>query len=561
MKKVSRLAFLITVLITGLITKPSFATHVMGMDIAWKCMGNDTFQITLVIYRRCTDGAAGLSVPVPVITSDSCANAYTVNPGTNKSYTIEDVTPLCATQQKLCPSAGGTGQSNALIPFGVEKHTVIYNVYLGGNYANCCWYKIRYQLCCRNNNITTGYALADFYSDSWLNRCISPCNNGPEFKNPPILIRCAGQDVLFNHGAIEADGDSLSYAMVAPLGGSYKAPWSYTYPLECEGGNNPNPNAIPPTGFNLNPLNGDIYFRPVQVQITVLKIMVSEWRKDMNGNYKIIGKTARDIQFAIVQNCNNKLPLLSAPYSYKACAGQQLCIPVNSHDSDQMDSTRIYWNGGIKGGIWVNNNGSVKNASGNMCWTPDLKDTSNLPYYFTVTALDNHCPLNGNATRSFSIIVSPSPPKPQLSKINNTLISSPAFSYQWYDDTTLINGAVSQTFNPSKTGSYKVKNTNINGCSTFSDFYGYTAGIKINSWTTKIKISPNPFHDQLILEITDLKKPVIIILYDMQGKLILEEKNVLKATVKLNTSNLSTGMYLLEITDGENKASYKVEKQ
>ncbi len=80
---------------------PAEANHIAGADASWKCLGNDTFQIKLVIYRRCTDGAPSLSNPGIQIISDSCANPYTVNSGAPISYTVEDITPLCATAQKL----------------------------------------------------------------------------------------------------------------------------------------------------------------------------------------------------------------------------------------------------------------------------------------------------------------------------------------------------------------------------------------------------------------------------------------------------------------------------
>ena len=200
MNKFLRILILLAFFIVGLGTKKAQATHVMGMDIQWKCLGNDTFEITVVVYRRCTDGAASMSNPGLQITSDSCANSYTVGSGSPKSYTVEDITPVCASQQKPCPMSGGSGQSTAQIPVGVERHTWVYKVYFGGNYANCCWYKMRWQLCCRNSNISTGYADADFYSESWLNRCAAPCDNGPEFKNTPIAIKCAGQNgIIFHH--------------------------------------------------------------------------------------------------------------------------------------------------------------------------------------------------------------------------------------------------------------------------------------------------------------------------------------------------------------------------
>src|SRR6185436_4052423 len=101
--------------LTGIGTKQAKATHLMGMDIQWNSLGNDTFLVTVIIYRRCTDGAVSLSITPPIITSDSCANSYTVSAGNLISHDIEDITPVCNNTAKLCPSAGGTGQSTAQV--------------------------------------------------------------------------------------------------------------------------------------------------------------------------------------------------------------------------------------------------------------------------------------------------------------------------------------------------------------------------------------------------------------------------------------------------------------
>ena len=484
MTKFTQIVFLIALFVLGIGRKEAQATHLMGADMQWKCLGNDTYEIKIVVYRRCTDGATTLSIYPPTVTSDSCANSYTVTVGSLIEHLTEDITPVCASQQKPCPSAGGNGQSTAQMPFGVERHTMRYKLYLGGNYANCCWYKLQWQQAARNSNITTGFADQNFLTESWLNRCVAPCDNGPEFRNPPIAIKCAGQDVCFNHGVFDEDGDSLSYAMAPPLGGgSYSSPWSYTYPLTCLGGNSPNPNANPPTGFNLDPRTGDMCFRPMQVQITVLKIMVTEWRKDTAGIYRVIGKTARDMQFIIVQNCNNKLPSLSGPFSYEACAGQQICITINTNDQDLTDTTRIFWNKGIPNAQWSDNNGTVKRASGTLCWTPSDDDASTLPYYFTATVNDDHCPLNGSTTRSYSITVKPTPKNNRaftnkgcgLYEFAATPTSSyfNGATYKWYvpklvgtgSPVTVYSNSATTTYQFTVGGKFLIKNTMFfNGC-------------------------------------------------------------------------------------------------
>lgn len=384
-----------------LFANTSKASHVMGCDIQWKCLGSDTFEITMKVYRDC-NGVQLSSTPMQ-FQSDSCSSSQSFSQGVG-SATIKDITPVCSNQASRC--SGGS------YPYGIEEHTFVFKVYLGGARAACCWWRLTWGQCCRNGAITTGYGNADFTTTSWLNRCITPCDNGPKFTNIPIAIKCAGQDVAFNHGVIDDDGDSLSYALVNPLGGgSYSSPYSASYPLTTLGGNNPNPNSNPPTGFNLSPITGDLLFRPMQIQVTVLKIQVTEWRK-INGVYKVIGITNRDMQFIIVGNCNNKLPTLTGPFTWEACANQQICFTINSNDQDlgpPADSTKLSWNRGIPAGTFTTNNGQVRLASGVFCWTPTDDDVSTLPYFFTVTAADNHCPLNGSVTRSYSITVNPSP--------------------------------------------------------------------------------------------------------------------------------------------------------
>ncbi len=469
MKNKLRFFFFFWLFVSGLGLQYAKANHVMGLDIQWKCLGNDTYQITLSAYRKCTDAVAIMSAVYPLITSDSCSNSYNVSSGNLQSWTIEDITPVCNAINKPCtPPNGNGGASSPSIPVGVEKHTFTYKIYLGGTLANCCWYRIQWQLCCRNLGLNTGFDGTNFMSNFWLNRCLSPGDNSPVFKNPPILVRCAGQDVYFNNSAIDPDRDSLSYQMVLPLSipaaGSYNNPWSPEYPLTCYGGNIPNPNVNPPTGFNFDPVTGDMFFRPIQIQTTLLKIEVTEWRK-INGVYKVIGKTYREASLMIVASCNNILPRLLGTFNYVACAGQQLCININTNDPDFGDSTFLFWNNNIPNAQWSINYTLDKKAKGTLCWTPNDSDVSTLPYYFTATAQDNHCPLLGSATRSYSITVKPTPKFTrqffkkgcglwgfEATPVNNTFSGA---VYKWYEPKPLGTGPSSIVYSQNQNTVYQ----------------------------------------------------------------------------------------------------------
>ncbi len=482
MKNIIYLFLLVSILILS--TKAANASSIFGSETRWRNLGNDTFEITIIAYTRCTDLATTFYLSPPSISSDSCANSYSINMGAPLDSTYIDLTPVCKTQQSPCVISGGNGNSSAAVPVGYVKVSWRYKIYLGGQYANCCWYKIRWQFCCRHSNITTGAADSVFTNDAWMNRCIQ--NNSPIFTNDPLVTKCTSQDVVYNNGAIDTENDSISYRLAPLVTGSYTSPWSYAYPITCLGGNNPNPNTFPPTGFNLNPTNGDLLFRSMQVQISVIKIEAIEWRK-INGVSKIIGRTSREIQFITYQSCNNKLPSILGPFAYEACAGKQLCITINTTDQDLTDTTQLLSNAliAIPGSTW-NVVDTVKHAIGTFCWTPSDSQISTLPYYFDAIVKDNHCPLKGVNSRAFSIIVKPSPNYSttitHLSGNQWKFEATPTgtftnVSYEWYVPKLIGAGLPNQVFavsqiayyNFTRYGKYIIRSKMYNNTSCFAE--------------------------------------------------------------------------------------------
>ena len=88
------------------------ASHILGSETYWKSLGNDTFQITMVVYFKCTDNAATFTISPPAITSDSCSNTYNISPGSSIYYSTSDITPVCSLLQKPCAISGGNGMSS-----------------------------------------------------------------------------------------------------------------------------------------------------------------------------------------------------------------------------------------------------------------------------------------------------------------------------------------------------------------------------------------------------------------------------------------------------------------
>lgn len=74
---------------------------------------------------------------------------------------------------------------------------------------------------------------------------------------------------------------------------------------------------------------------------------------------------------------------------------------------------------------------------------------------------------SGTST-AVSVTINPLPPQPVITAVNNILTSTPATSYQWSRNGTLIPGATSQTLTDTSGGSYTVTITDANGCSSTS---------------------------------------------------------------------------------------------
>lgn len=427
----------IALLIPGRIS----ATHSMGADISYECLGNDNYRIRISFYRDCSGIDAPNSVQVNIQSILCNIDTFAILspiPGTG-----QDITPLCPSATSTCN--GGTFT-------GIQEW-----VYEGIFHfpAQCTDWNLSYSLCCRNGAITTiQYPLSEnIYIFSTLNNTISPCNNSPVFSNRPVPFVCQGQQYCFNHGAYDADGDSLVYSVLTPLSvnGSpvqYQNPYSASQPL----------NSIPAMTFDSQ--TGDFCITPQSLEVTVMAILVSEYR-----NGVLIGTVERDIQVTVV-SCSNILPVLSGingtnSFSATTCADVPLCFDIFSTDPDTGQSVSVAWDNAIPSAT-MNFTGTNR-PTGTFCWTPTQADASPNPYCFTASVTDDACPLNGSQIFSYcitvvNVTVDAGPDQTiscgslaTITAIGNT--SSGIITYQWSNGVT----GTSQQVGP---GTYTVTATN-----------------------------------------------------------------------------------------------------
>lgn len=361
-------------------TIQSFATHSMGADLTYEHITGNTYRITLKFYRDC----AGISAPTTPninISSNGC---------TASSIMLNQV------GFRILPTSCGTTSScfgGTLV--GAEEYIYQRLVTLD---PNCTDWKFSWQLCCRNNAITTlqNPGSHNFYIEAQLE---TPAlnNNSPEFTGLPVIYVGVGQNVIYNHGVTDPDGDQLLFSLVNGLQGAgqpvtYSGGLSGTQPLVTAG----------PTTINAN--TGQVTFTPSIAQVGVISVKVEEFRNGIK-----IGEVTRDMQIIVAPNSNTP-PIVSGingtatsagttgAYTISVQSGSQFCFDLQAYDAQ---GNAITLNATMPpAATFISSPGS--NAA-QFCWTPTASDIGT--HLLTVFAEDNGCPYPGNSSYVYYIEV------------------------------------------------------------------------------------------------------------------------------------------------------------
>lgn len=437
------------------------ASHAVGADIGYTCLGNNQYLVRLTFYRDC----AGINAPGSVsigIRSSSCGRSLSL---TARRVSVTELVTRCASQQNTTRCRGGSNP-------GFEEHIYEGVVTLP---AQCTDWVLSYGICCRNSAITnlSNPGSRDLYVEARLNNTITPCDNSPIFSTKPVPFVCAGQQTFYNHGAIDIDGDSLSYTIINPLQGSGSN-------IPFTGGTNVN-NPVRTTGpFQFDTNTGQMTFTPSQTQNAVVTVLVREYR-----NGVLIGSTMRDIQVVVINCPNNNAPIMSgidgtgtqfngqpATFNTAICGGTPLCFDILFQDPNPGNNLTVTYNN-LPTGATLTVNGAQPPVA-EFCWTPTANQQGS--YSFVVTVEDDACPITARAIQSFTINVSPSsytvtsnvtsPTCPGGSNgAASVSISSgaiPPVTYEW------PSGATGPSVTNIQAGSYDVTITDGTGCANIN---------------------------------------------------------------------------------------------
>lgn len=376
------------------ISRDGYASHMMGADLSYVCLGGNQYRIVLNVYRDCSGISVNASYTVTV-SSASCGVTQTLTLSQVGAGT--EVSPLCASQLPFSSCNGGT------LP-GVEQYVYDGTITLPQSCADWIISTTDINFCCRNSSITNliNPDFEDLHLRAELNNTGGICNNSPVFTTLPVPYICNGQLINYNHGTVDIDGDSLVYTLTNPLTIN-GAPIGYV------GGYSPTNPMTTTSGFQFNGQTGQMTFTPSGIQVAVVAVLVREYRNGM-----LIGSVMRDIQ-VVVLNCTNNLPQASAPTNIiggqwvnnriEVCPGTNVNFQFTITDANPTDILSATDNVGISipGATLTYSNGAGNSLIGNFSWTPSAADTG--INVFVVTAEDNACPTIGINTFSYSIFV------------------------------------------------------------------------------------------------------------------------------------------------------------
>ncbi|MEM9673798.1 MAG: gliding motility-associated C-terminal domain-containing protein [Bacteroidota bacterium] len=179
------------------------------------------------------------------------------------------------------------------------------------------------------------------------------CNNSPVLTNPPVEGAVVGRRFVHNPGAVDPDGDSLSYHLVVP---KQDAP-NNNFPdgVPVDGYQDPNiydqqtapetattQDGTMPSTLTLDPITGELVWDAPALQGDVGSIneynvafIIKEWRK-VGDTWIELGYVTRDMQI-LVENADNEPPTLEIPADTCIEAGTVLEAIVTGADPDGDD--------------------------------------------------------------------------------------------------------------------------------------------------------------------------------------------------------------------------------
>ena len=355
---------LLTTLLILLVSLSTFATHLMGGQIVATNLGGYDYEIKLTAYRD-TIGIPMATAAMFEISMDSA--------GVNL--------PIYFLTVPADSMSGGLvmGVSAA---YGVEVYTYTDTVTLPGD----GYYTISWQDCCRNvaiiNMANAGgenFALSTSFTVDSLNP-----NSSPSYLSLPVAYLPSDTLWQYNPLPFDPDGDSLAWSLTTPLGsGALVAGYQFLNDTALYS------NASNP--FALDSVTGELSWNAKMHGNFVAAFLIEEYRNGIK-----IGEMRRDMQYIVVSDTSNYLPVISNMMSFPSNSGGYPYVVISP--SQNYSVSLLASDPNINDVVTLNafgepfnlqtsspsfltfSTGNGNEIEGIFSWTPDMLDVRTQPY-------------------------------------------------------------------------------------------------------------------------------------------------------------------------------------
>ena len=296
------------------------ASHIMGGDITWTCVGGDyVFQLT--IYRDCNGPQISTTFETLEVWGHPTLSSINV-----QFVSSTDVSPFCSQVPSgpgplLCGVGANSGNGIGAIEKAIYKSIPIT---LNGIPPIGGWV-FTHQDFARSSSITN-LTDPDTYGITITAKmfaipggAIGCVDNSPQFLQEPYFVSCVGDPYTYNMNGVDPDLDSLHITFGTALnhfpGLAYNPPTSPAAipyepgfsPISPTPGPSMNPGNI---AAQVDPSTGKLTFLTNNTGNFVVKIVAQSYR-----NGVLIAEVEREMQL-IVLNCNgvNNPPVITGPF-------------------------------------------------------------------------------------------------------------------------------------------------------------------------------------------------------------------------------------------------------
>ncbi|MEQ9188086.1 MAG: hypothetical protein RLP15_10155, partial [Cryomorphaceae bacterium] len=409
-----KIALVLGILLTSILgmQHEAQATHIMGMNISYKHIVADTYVVTLDFWRYCGGSAfngspTNASTGVPTYYQVICPDLGTSVNRSTQTDTLIDVSPICAPMapfQNSCVAGWQTGLLG--IEWTIMSDTLVLSEL---TQSTCSEFILLYGSGARNTGVNY-VSQPSICAWTTLKQQTFANNSSPLFTTTkPIPFFCNGQEVTYNWGIVEQDGDSLYWELDTAMQNyntttgfnpiTYQAPWYGIQPMNS---------------VTINNATGELQFtafKPASVIAANYAIAVKVSEYDPESGVRI-STTQRDVQFIVIDSCANLAPMQDTngvlnltgtgaqvgPNEIEVCVGQNFAFDVAVFDLDTSgaysnDSLTITCNIDqvLPGATWTINGTNPDTV--HIEWNAVPVSQTFVP--FNITVEDDFCPVTG----------------------------------------------------------------------------------------------------------------------------------------------------------------------